>query len=220
VVIVKHEHDIVRQAREVVEQHREHRVDRRRLRRLEHPRHILPNTRRSRLQSGDQVGKKPRRIAVALVQGEPGDPDLRFKTPAPGHPLAEYGGLAEAGRGRDKNEPASQPLIQLPGQPGTKNRVRPKWRDEELGGKDSCRHAAIIGHKCGRLGSRCAPSASGQQSLKDYVECSHDVQVVDRQLTWRHAAHHHRRKGDCKEGEGGPLTVDFAAYAPQRLLCL
>ena len=159
-VVVEDEDDTVRESRDLVEQGRQHRFGGWRLGRLEHAQHPLPNIRRDRPQSGDEVGQEARRIAVPFVQGKPGRTNLRFKTAAAGRPLADHRGLAEAGRGGHKDQPAPQTLVQPFDQAGAKNHVGPKRRDVELGGEDRRRHEAIIGHNPEKPQLNRAPTSS------------------------------------------------------------
>ena len=65
VVVVEHQHDVVGDGAEVVEQRGEHRLDRGRLRRLQERERARADLRRHRLQRGDQVGPEGRGLVVA-----------------------------------------------------------------------------------------------------------------------------------------------------------
>ena len=70
VVVVEHQHDIVRDCAEVVEQSGQDRFDRR-LGRLQERERTCTDSGRRRLQRGDQVRPEHRGIVVALVEREP-----------------------------------------------------------------------------------------------------------------------------------------------------
>ena len=71
VVVVEHQHDVVRDGVEVVEQGGEDRLDRRRLGRLQERERVVADPGRGRLERGDDVRPEHRRIVVALVERQP-----------------------------------------------------------------------------------------------------------------------------------------------------
>jgi hypothetical protein len=95
VVVVEHEHDVVRAGAEVVEQSGEDRFDRR-LRRLQEQERTGTDPRQRCLQRGDKVRPEQRGIVVAPVEREP------RRGPSFGRracqPLGKQRRLAEPGR--------------------------------------------------------------------------------------------------------------------------
>ena len=65
-----------------------------------------PSVGRNRLQRRDQVGQKARRVAISLVQRQPGNRSLAI-----GDPFADERGLAKTGRGRDKGQFACETVV-------------------------------------------------------------------------------------------------------------
>ena len=78
-IVVEHEHKVIGQGGEIIEQGREDRFQGRQLGSVERARDRLTNwrfvccRRPKRLQRSDEVDQKARRVAVAFVQGKPGD---------------------------------------------------------------------------------------------------------------------------------------------------
>ena len=80
VVVVKHEDEALRDGGEFVDQGRQQRFGRRRLRGLERSQHTRANARRNpfdfaqgkRLQSRDEVGQKACEVVIPFVQRQPG----------------------------------------------------------------------------------------------------------------------------------------------------
>ena len=71
VIVVEHQHDIVADASELIEQQREDRLDRRRLGVLQQCQRARIDPWQDGLKRGDQVGPERCGVVVALVEGQP-----------------------------------------------------------------------------------------------------------------------------------------------------
>src|SRR5438552_3031048 len=129
VVVVKDEHEVVRDCGDFIQQSGQNRFDWWRLRGLEHTQHAFSNVRRNRLQSSDEVSEKAWWVVIPFVQRQPGDRSL-----ATGEPFAEQRSFTKAGGCRDEGQFAVQTLVQLLDQAGTRDNFRPRGRDIKFSG--------------------------------------------------------------------------------------
>jgi hypothetical protein len=93
-VVVEDEHNIVREGGELVDQRRQDRFGRRWLRGLKHTQQAPADSRRDRLQRGDEVRQKAREVVIPFVQRQPGGWSL-----AVCDPRTDQCGFAKAGGG-------------------------------------------------------------------------------------------------------------------------
>jgi hypothetical protein len=107
VVVVEHEKDIPCRAVDFVDQVGKDRLGRRRLGRVECGHRVGPTARLDSMQRGREVEEEAGGVAVSLIEGEPGDAQLRILPRALVDPRAEQRGLPEAGRGGDEGERSS-----------------------------------------------------------------------------------------------------------------
>jgi hypothetical protein len=101
VVVVEHQHDIVGEGGEVVEQAGDHRLQGGGVG-LKHPQRVASDIGAHLLEGGDDIGPEHCRVAVTAVERQPrrrsGRPGLA------GKPLGHQRGLAKAGRRRDQHD--------------------------------------------------------------------------------------------------------------------
>ena len=126
---------------DVLEERCQRRLERHWLRRPEQGQHAGADPGRNRLQRGDQVGQEPAGVAVTLVKRQP-----CHGSPAARDPLADQGGLAEAGRGGDQGQPAAggQAAVQALHEARAGDAALPAGRDEELGGEERRGHGSTV----------------------------------------------------------------------------
>ena len=130
VVVVEHQHDIVRDGAELVEQRGEDRFDRR-LGRLQERERTCTDPGHRRLQRGDQVGPEQRGIVVALVEREPRrGPSIGGSG---GQPVGQQRRLAEPGRSGHQRQRRLGPTAQALDQSRTRDQTAPPPGDVELG---------------------------------------------------------------------------------------
>jgi hypothetical protein len=129
VVVVEDEDEIVRGGGDFVEQGRQDRLGRRRLRGLERTQHPFPDIRRDRLQSGDEVSQEACGVVISLIKRQPGG-----RLRAAGEPFAEERGFAEACGGGDEGQPAVQTLVEVLDQAGAEDDSGPRWGSIEFSG--------------------------------------------------------------------------------------
>ena len=98
VVVVKHEDEACREGGELVDQSRQQRLGRRRLRGLERSQHTRANARRNGLQSRDEIGQKACEVVIPFIQRQPGHANLRLASLATGDPFADQCGFPKPGR--------------------------------------------------------------------------------------------------------------------------
>ena len=131
VVVVEHEHDVVRDRAELVDQRGEDRLDRRRLRHPEERQRARTDPGRHRAQRRDQVRPEHGGLVVARVQGQPRHGLGASRRGC--QPLGEQRRLAEAGRsGHECQLPfdsSTEALIE----PLTCDQTAPRLGDVELG---------------------------------------------------------------------------------------
>ncbi len=106
---------------------------------MERPQRPGANRGGQRLQGGDEVAEKPGGVVLPRVQRQPGG-----RAGALGEPVAEQGGFAEAGGGREEGELAGQAGVQPFEQVGAPDPVRPRGRAIQFGGEQGRRHSASI----------------------------------------------------------------------------
>ena len=82
-----------------------------------------------RLQSGNEVRPKTRRVVIAFVERQPGDRPL-----GSGDPFAHKRRLSKAGRRRDESQFAAQAFVQPLDQAGTEDNVVARRGDVKFGG--------------------------------------------------------------------------------------
>jgi hypothetical protein len=142
VVVVEHQHDVVRPRAELVEQRREDRLDRRWPGRLKKGKRGSSNLWRHRLQRSDHVGPEGRGLVVARVEGEPRS---RWSTGRDGgQPLRHHRRLAEAGRRGDERHLRLGPTAQALDQSRTYHQTASQLGDVKLGFEQRGRHDPIL----------------------------------------------------------------------------
>jgi hypothetical protein len=140
VVIVEHQHDVLGDGVELVEQRREDRVAGRRLRRLQERQRPGARLWEHHLQRGDQVGPEACGLVVGLIEREPRRRVRRVRGGR--QPRGEHCRLAKAGRRRDQRQPRRGPLVQALGQSRAWHQPAARPGDIKLGleqrGGDHC----------------------------------------------------------------------------------
>ena len=122
VIVVEDQHKRRGNVGNVIDQRGQQHFRRRGLRTLQHGLRGVTDGRIDLLQRGDEVREETRRIAVALVEREPGQ---RPALPGgAGAPFTQQRGLAEAGGRGDQREVAGQALVNLRQQALARNEVR------------------------------------------------------------------------------------------------
>ena len=94
------------------------------------------------LQGGHQVGHEAGQVVVAVIEGEPPDPCVSLPLIEVGEPVAEQGGLAEAGRRGHQSQPMAriESGVEPLGDSGSGDELRAPSRHEQLGGQNRSRH--------------------------------------------------------------------------------
>jgi hypothetical protein len=141
VIVVQDQHERFGSLDQLVDQHRQHRLQRR-LGALKQGIDPLTDPGSHPIQGGGDIAPEPRRVAVAAVQRQPGHRLLA----APG-PVAQQAGLAEAGRRAHQGEFEGRALGEALQQP---------WAGQEAGSwaggvQLGCQQAVPLGRRRGRL---------------------------------------------------------------------
>ncbi len=130
VVVVEHQHDIVRDGVEVVKQIDKARLARR-LGRLQERERSCAIPGRRRLQRGDKIRPEQRGIVVALVEREPRHGPSIGRSG--GQPLRQQRRLTEPGRRRHQRQRRLRPAAQALAQSRTRDQAASPPGDVELG---------------------------------------------------------------------------------------
>ena len=150
VIVVEHQHHVVADGAEVVEQRGEYRLHLR-LRRLQQRECARADPGRRPLQRGDQVGPEQRGIVVALVEREPG------RGPSVGRrgrqPLRQQRRLAEPGGSRHQRQRRFRPPAEALAQPRTRDQTAPLPGDVKLGLEQWASHHHPLGSRWSTRGS-------------------------------------------------------------------
>jgi hypothetical protein len=153
VVVVQHQHDLVGQGGQLVDQGGHHRIEGGGPQATPQQRgDLLGDARADPVERGGGVPPEPRWVVVAGVQRQPGD----RPSAAPG-PVRQQDGLAEAGRRAHQDQLAAVRLGKPVGQPGAGHKAGTGARDVQLGGQQ---HIPLGGGgrswgRGGRLSHRC-----------------------------------------------------------------
>ena len=131
VVVVEHQHDVVRHRAELVEQRGEDRLDRRWLGPLQQGQRPCADPRRHRLQRGHQVGPERRGLVVAWVERKPRRGPFIGRSGC--QPLGQQRRLAEAGRGGDERQLRLGPTAHALDEPWACDQAASQPGDVELG---------------------------------------------------------------------------------------
>ena len=110
VVVVEHEHDRVRQRRELVEERRQYVVDDAGPRSPQHGKRDLARARVERAKRMDEVGPEPDRVTVAAVERDPGE---RSRLALELVPVGEQRRLPPPGGGTDQRQLARRAGAEL-----------------------------------------------------------------------------------------------------------
>ena len=124
VVVVEHQHDVAAGRAEVVEQRRQHHLDRGRLRRGQELQLVRADPGRHRPQRRDQVAPEGHRVVVTRVERQPRGESFAGRRGRSREPLREQPGLAETGRCGDEGQLRRGPAVQLLVQPRTRHQAR------------------------------------------------------------------------------------------------
>ena len=131
VVVVEHEHELVRDGGDVIQQRPQRRLDRWRLGRIQQREGILANPRLHRLQCSDEVSPEQRWLIVVLVKRDPCPRPFAGRGSC--QPFSQHRRLAETRRRGDQGQLALDPLVQALDQSRTRYQPRTPLGDIELG---------------------------------------------------------------------------------------